>query len=84
MYRNLIHSLSYMHSLICRGKGVVTDGELRAIANGAHVMTRTAPIIEQSNGAQETANDRAYLKEAQKIDDQIEEMYVFLMNLEIV
>lgn len=84
MYKNLIHSLSYMHSLICRGKGVVTDGELQTIAQGAHVMTHTAPIIEQSNGAQETANDRAYLQEAQKIDDQIEEMYVFLMNLEIV
>lgn len=84
MYKNLIHSLSYMHSLICRGKGVVTDGELQAIAQGAHVMTQTAPIIEQSNGAQETANDRAYMQEAQKIDDQIEEMFVFLTSLEIV
>ena len=84
MYRNLIHSLSYMHSLICRGKGVVTDGELQAIAQGAHVMTQTAPIIEQSNGAQETANDKAYLQEARKIDEQIEDMTIFLMSLEIV
>lgn len=84
MYKNLIHSLSYMHSLICRGKGVVSDKALQDIAQGAHVMTQTAPVIEQSNGAQETANDKAYLKEAQKIDQQIEEMTIFLLNLEIV
>lgn len=84
MYKNLIHSLSYMHSLICRGKGVVSDKALQDIAKGAHVMTQTAPVIEQSNGAQETANDKAYLQEAQKIDQQIEEMTIFLLNLEIV
>ena len=84
MYKNLIHSLSYMHSLIVRGKGVVSDKALMEIAHGAHVMTQTAPVIEQSNGAQETANDKAYLLEARKLDEQIEEMTVFLLSLEIV
>lgn len=84
MYKNLIHSLSYMHSLICRGKGVVSDKALMEIAQGAHVMTQTAPVIEQSNGALETANDKAYLQEARKLDEQIEEMTIFLLNLEIV
>lgn len=84
MYKNLIHSLSYMHSLIVRGKGVVSDKALMEIAQGAHVMTQTAPVIEQSNGAQETANDKAYLQEARKLDEQIEEMTVFLLSLEIV
>jgi hypothetical protein len=84
MYKNLIHSLSYMHSLIVRGKGVVSDAALMEIAQGAHVMTQTAPVIEQSNGAQESANDKAYLQEARKLDEQIEEMTVFLLSLEIV
>lgn len=84
MYRNLIQSLSYMHSLICRGKGVVDDTHLRQIANGAHVMTAYAPEIEKSIDTRETANDKAYLEEARKLDEQIEEMTIFLLSLEIV
>ena len=84
MYKNLICSLSYMHSLICRGKGVVTDNALQEIAMCAHTLTASAPNIERNSGAGETANDKAYLQEAEKIDDQIEEMFVFLTSLEIV
>lgn len=84
MYKNLIHSLSYMHSLIVRGKGVVDDAQLRQIANGAHAIIDTAPAIEKSAGMQETANDKAFLQEAKKLDDQIEEMTIFLLSLEIV
>ena len=84
MYKNLIHSLSYMHSLIVRGKGVVDDTQLRQLANGAHVMLDTAPAVEKSAGMQETANDKAFLQEAKKLDDQIEEMTIFLLSLEIV
>lgn len=84
MYKNLICSLSYMHSLICRGKGVVSDKALQEIARSAHTLTATAPNIERNSGPGETANDKAYLQEAEKIDDQIEEMFVFLTSLEIV
>ena len=83
MYRELINSLTYMYSVICRGKGRLPDSDLRGIAQGAHDLTKAAPAVE-TLVREESANDKAYLKEAQKIDDQIEEMMVFLMSLEIV
>ena len=83
MYRDLIHSLTYMYSIICRGKGTLPDSDLRHIANGAHSITISAPAVETISKT-ETANDKAQLREAQKIDEQIEEMAVFLMSLEIV
>lgn len=82
MYRDLIHSLTYMYSLICRGKGVLPDSDLRHIANGAHSVTASAPVVETMSKT-ETTSDKAQLKEAQKIDEQIEEITVFLMSLEI-
>lgn len=83
MYRELISSLTYMYSVICKAKGRAKDSDLRHIADGAHSLTATAPVAEQLNGKEETANDKAYLLEAQKIDEQIEEITVFLMSLEI-
>lgn len=83
MYRDLIHSLTYMYSIICRGKGTLPDSDLRHIANGAHSVTSSAPIVENLTKT-ETASDKNQLLEAQKIDEQIEEMAVFLMSLEIV
>jgi hypothetical protein len=83
MYRDLIHSLTYMYSIICRGKGTLPDSDLRHIANGAHSITASAPVVETISKT-ETRSDKAQLKEAQKIDEQIEEMAVFLMSLEIV
>ena len=83
MYRDLIHSLTYMYSIICRGKGTLPDSDLRHIANWAHSVTNSAPVVETISKS-ETANDKAQLAEARKIDEQIEEMAVFLMSLEIV
>ena len=65
MYRELIHSLTYMYGIVCRGKGRLADTDLRHIADGAHSLTATAPVAEQLNGKEETANDKAYLLEAQ-------------------
>ena len=42
----------------------------------------SAPLVERLT-KEETANDKAYLREAKKIDQQIEEMTVFLLSLEI-
>ena len=83
MYRELIANLTYMYSVMCRGKGRLPDSDLRHIADGAHSLTRSAPVVETLT-KEETANDKQYLLEAQKIDQQIEEMSVFLMSLEIV
>lgn len=84
MYRELINTLSYFHGIICRGKGILSDSDLAGIADGAHRITRAAPVVERGNGKKETANDINYLLEAQKLDEQIEEMMVFLNSLEIV
>lgn len=83
MYKELIASLTYMYSVICRSKGRVKDSDLRQIANGAHSLTATAPVAERLNGREETPGDQSYLKEARKIDEQIEEITVFLMSLEM-
>lgn len=83
MYRELISTLTYMYSVMCRGKGRLPDSDLRHIADGAHSLTVSAPAVEVLT-REETENDRQYLREAQKIDQQIEEMVVFLMSLEIV
>ena len=83
MYRELINSLTYMYSVMCRGKGKLPDSDLRHIADGAHSLAKSAPAVETLTKT-ETVNDKAYLQEAQKIDQQIEEMVVFLMSLEIV
>ena len=83
MYRELINSLTYMYSVMCRGKGRLRDSDLRHIADGAHSLTKSAPAVETMT-KDETVNDRAFLQEAQKIDQQIEEMVVFLLSLEIV
>ena len=83
MYRELIGTLTYMYSVICRGKGRLPDSDLRHIAEGAHSLTAAAPAVETLT-REETKNDKAYLKEAEKIDQQIEEMVVFLQTLEIV
>ena len=82
MYRELIGSLTYMYSVLCRGKGRLADSDLRHIANGAHSLAESAPLVERLT-KEETANDKAYLREAKKIDQQIEEMAVFLLSLEI-
>lgn len=82
MYRELIHTLTYMYSIVCRGKGHLEDTDLRHIADGAHTLTKCAPAVE-TLANEETPADKAYLKEAQKIDEQIEEMTCFLLNLEI-
>ena len=84
MYRELIGSLTYMYSIICRGKGIIKDQQLTNIAVGAHSLTDATCQIAEKNPENLTNNDRAYLKEAEKIDDQIEEMLMFLNSLEIV
>ena len=40
--------------------------------------------MERGNGKKETANDLEYLKEASMIDQQIEELVVYLNTLEII
>ena len=60
----------------------VQGADGRALANGAHTLTRTAPAV--LGGEEERAEDRADLAVAQKVDVDIEGMTVFLMSQEII
>lgn len=82
MMRELINSLTFCYTQICRGKGIVSESTLKNIAVGAHSLT---DATEQMAMLQEMSkNDIAYMREARQIDNQIEEMYAFLNTLEIV
>ena len=83
--RDIIHSLTTMYSTICRAKGIVQDRTLKNIAIGAHGLTEATVAMADNKPPHEMSNnDRQLLEEAKKIDDQIEEITVFLLSMEIV
>lgn len=82
MYKGLIENLTFVYSFIARGRERMTDADRRAVANGAHSLVRCAPDV--LGGEDESAQDRADLQMARKIDDHIEDSVVFLQHLEIV
>jgi hypothetical protein len=84
MYRGLIDHLTFAYTYICKGRGRLKAEDMAAIAQGAHVVAVNAPNVLARTDMMETASDRADLAEARKIDEHIEEMYVFLNSLEIV
>lgn len=84
MIRELINSLTFCYTQICRGKGIVSESTLKNIAVGAHSLTDATEKMAMMQAEQLTKNDLAYMKEARKIDDQIEEMFAFLNTLEII
>ena len=83
MYRELISSLTYMYSTMCRAKGLVPDKQLQNIAVGAHSLHATCGTLAAQNAESLTKTDKALLEEAEFIDNQIEEAYVFLFSLEL-
>lgn len=83
MYRELINTLAYTYSIITRGKGIINSDDMDTLVRGACTLTATVPMVEKASGKSETENDKQILKEAQKMRDQIEEMEMFLLNLEI-
>ena len=82
MYKELIASLTFVYGYIARGREQMTDWERQVIANGAHTMVKHAPAV--LGGDKETAQDRADLEVARKVDAHIEDSVVFLQHLEIV
>lgn len=81
MYKGLIDNLAFVYGFVCKGRGKVPEGELRKVANGAHVMVKHAPAV--LGGEDEKADDRADLALAGEMDKHIEEAMVFLEHLEI-
>jgi len=83
MYRGLIDYLSFAYTMLCKGRRVLCDDDIRDITKGAHAVVRNAEeAIDPENRADK--EDRADLEQARKIDEHIEEMTVFLMSMEIV
>lgn len=82
MIRELINSLTYMYSTMCRAKGLVSDKQLQDIATGAHSLCATTGTLAVNTPESISELDMALLKEAQFIDNQIEEACVFLLSLE--
>ena len=82
MYKGLIDTLAFTYGFIARGREKMTDQERRAVANGSHSLVRLAPAV--LGGDDETAQDRADLQLARRMDEHIEDSVVFLKHLEIV
>ena len=83
MIRELINHLTFTYSIMCRAKGLVKDEELLHMATGAHSTMRTCSTLAAQNKESLTENDKGLLKEADFIDNQIEDAMVFLMSLEM-
>lgn len=83
MYRGLIDHLAFVYGFLYKGRGRLNEEDMRVIADGAHAVTRNAPAI-LGGRSEELADDKADLAAARKMDAQIEEAAVFLMNLEII
>ena len=82
MYKGLIENLAFVYGYIARGREKMTDQQRREVAVGAHVLVQCAPDV--LGREDETAQDRADLELARKMDDHIEDSVVFLEHLEIV
>ena len=82
MYKGLIDTLAFTYGFIARGREKMTDQQRRELAVGAHTLVSCAPAV--LGGEDESAQDRADLQMARKIDDHIEDSVVFLQHLEIV
>ena len=82
MYKGMIDALAFMYGYIARGREKMTDEERRAVANGAHTLVFKAQLVLGRDD--DTAQDRADLELARRMDDHIEDSVVFLEHLEIV
>lgn len=82
MYKGLIDNLAFMYGFIARGREKMTDADRRGVANGCHTLVKCAPVV--LGREDETAQDRADLELARRMDDHIEDSVVFLQSLEIV
>lgn len=82
MYKELISYLAFSYGFICKGRGKMSEEAVQGIATGAHMVVANAPAV--IGGEDEKEDDRKDLALARKMDEQIEEAVVFLLNLEIV
>ena len=84
MYRGLIDFMTYAYTFVCKSRGKLSSDEIDAVSLGAHTVAVKAEEVLGDGSRTMTKDDRADLLEAQKIDQHIEEMNVYLQSLEIV
>lgn len=84
MYRGLIDYMTFAYTFICKARGRLSSDEMDAVALGAHTVAAKAEPVLGDGSRTMSAEDRADLMEAQKIDQHIEEMNIYLQSLEIV
>ena len=82
MYKGLIDHLAFIYGFVCKGRGKLSEKDLRSVVDGTHTVVRTAPAVLGMDEA--TKEDGKDLQLALKMDEQIEEATIFLLSLENV
>lgn len=83
MTRDLINSLTFTYSLLCRGRHVFDKKQVMCLNEASKLMTRKTPEVMEESGKTMTEDDKVSIKEADMIADHIDEVSQFLMNLDI-
>lgn len=83
MTRDLINTLTFTYSLICRGRHVFDKKQIMCLNEASKLMTRKTPEVMEDTGKALTIDEKISINEAQMITDHIDEVSQFLMNLDI-
>ena len=81
MYRELIDHLAFVYGFICKGRGMMKQGDMEKISGGAHAMVENAPGVMATR--ENTRQDDRDLCECCKMLEHIDEMIVYLNFTEI-
>ena len=84
MYRGLVNTLTYMYRFVAMGRGRLKKDELEKLAGSAGLMATKAPQVLADEFATLTEDDRQALSQAVLVDQHIDEMVKWLIDLEIV
>ena len=82
MFKELINSLSFMYTFAARSRGKLDRQELEALQGGAHVMATNASAVLADKESDFTRDEKNDMAEAQLIDQHIDEMVEWLLNLD--
>lgn len=82
MYREMIDYLAFVYGFVCKGRGMMKQGDMERISSGARAMVENAPTVLATREA--TAQDNRDLGECEKILDHIDEMIVYLNVTEVI
>ena len=84
MYRGLVSTLTYMYRFVAMGRGRLKKDELEQLMGSAGLMSAKAPQVLADEFSNLTEDDRQALSQAVLVDQHIEEMVQWLIDLEII